>query len=352
MRRPDFSPTWSDFITDWCLGIPPSVSEEQTWLALDTLEHLWPEYLDELIQRGDRGILAISPVVHTGLALAACEPLDGFAQVLKRLTGGERSAMAEVTFAAALVKSGYRPSLEPQLNGKRLDAVVDAEGEQVYVEVIAPERSNAIMEGQTAINLLADTLLTNVGTNIEILFQTDISLEVSQRVLQFVESAPVTEEIQTIAGVAALLKRELKAEDVPVVGSTIPRTDSGPAIAISRIRRNETGVTAITVRLPVTDERAQRLLAGELHHFSQDEVNLLVINVTNVPRGIETWSPLLQRCLQPTRNRRVGAIILYEQSLSAHDGNIYQRWEVLRNPHAYKRIPESLLERIEILNEK
>src|SRR5437764_918269 len=102
-----------------------------------------------------RGIGLITLTVHPGAVLRACEQLPGISEVLARIRHGEQSALSEAVIAAALVQVGYLPELGPTLGSGRLDVLVEAEGSPVYVEVISPERADAILEAQVAIQALA-----------------------------------------------------------------------------------------------------------------------------------------------------------------------------------------------------
>ena len=127
-----------------------------------------------------------------------------------------------------------------------------------------------------------------------------------------------------------------------MIGPRIHNPDPRPAVAVGRVAREEDGIyTSATVRLPTTDERVHRLLSGELQHFSSEERNMLVINVGAVPGGIK-WLPLIERWFQPTRNRRVGAVVLFEQPLDGTPLAIRQHWRVSENPYAYAPIPSAL----------
>jgi hypothetical protein len=103
--------------------------------------------------------------------------------------------------------------------------------------------------------------------------------------------------------------------------------------------------------LPIDDVRAQRLLKDELHHFSKEPCNILVMNVAAVIGGIKSWGPLLERCFQPTQRTRIGAVILYEGGFE--DGRVYlQRWKVIPNPYAHIPIPALLLDALASLDQR
>src|SRR2546421_868909 len=54
-------------------------------------------------------------------------------------------ALAEARFASALVKVGYHPVLDtPHRNGKHPDALILSDNQEVFIDVILPERSDHI----------------------------------------------------------------------------------------------------------------------------------------------------------------------------------------------------------------
>jgi hypothetical protein len=110
--------------------------------------------------------------------------------------------------------------------------------------------------------------------------------------------------------------------------------------------------TAAIVRMSITDERAYRLLRKELSHFSPTERNIIVIRTTEVPGGMKRWGQSALRWFQPGRNRRVGAIILYEK-VATWDPQyaVRQYGQVIENPYAYMPIPRSLYNAIWALDE-
>jgi hypothetical protein len=345
---------WSEFVAEWCLGIEPVEAPYEVERAFDALRRLWPEFLNELEaqgEQGSRGISTIAPAIALGLTLAACESLNGFGPVMARLRQGERSALAELEFAAALVRCGFTPVLEPQLGSKTLDCSVGVGSERVYVEVIAPEQAAAIKDARaTAMRMAEELVERTTGSRTEVL----LSDEPGVRLDAIVEAVTTTlpdGRVHNVEGIAKV-RRDFLGPQPPNVGPLIANPDPRPTVAVSRMTGGGGGVfTSATVRLTITDERARRLLSNELSHFSQTERNILAVRVSNVPGGMKWWWPLVLGWFQPSRNRRVGAIVLYEQALGGMPFAIRQRWRVIENPYAYMPVPRSLINAIGDLDE-
>ncbi len=48
-------------------------------------------------------------------------------------------------------------------------------------------------------------------------------------------------------------------------------------------------------------------------HFSREEMNILVMDVSRTPGVLKSRIPLIQRRLQPGTNRRFGAVMLFHR---------------------------------------
>jgi hypothetical protein len=340
-----FGTTWDEFLTKWCLGNAPQHDQETVENALNALLRVWPERAAEIAAANTRGLLVISPAITNGIVLRACENLDGFEKVLRRLKTGERSASSELVFAARLVKAGFRPVLEPPLCGRFLDARIPTDVGDVYCELIAPETSDAICAIVTAATALAARLRDqNAGKRVEVLLSVDIDEGISNTVAETAKLRPVSDETWTLANVAVISKRVM-ADDANV-GPTIPSPEVAATIGAAQCSYDGAVRTAGIVRVPVTDTRAKRLLYAESHHFSREHMNILVVDVTRIVSSLKAWGRLIEKCFQPDQNRRFGAVVLFFAGTTGEKMTASQQWKVVRNPYAERPIPESLLERI------
>ncbi len=292
----------------------------------------------------------IHPAIHLGLILLRCESLDGFREVLVRAKKGEASARSELEFAAGLVRIGLNPSLEPQLGAKKLDTRFVFDEQEVFCEVIAPERSDAMEDAEAQITAMARRLVQdNPDTEIEVLLSPSFDFAKSKDLEDSIWLTDVGLKRHEVPEAGAFIK--FAAPLVPVVIPRLMAEAPGPVLGTAHMMNNTGNITQAVVRLPSGDWRAERLLTAELHHFSKDRMNLLAIDVSQVPGGMKEWVDPLQRRFQPTRNRRIGAVVLYEKSgLVGPTSKIWPRWRVLRNPHAYVPAPQSLLDAIGTLD--
>jgi hypothetical protein len=348
---PAFGTSWDDFVTNWCLGVAPATNQTETVLALDALVRLLPEYVARVINQPSRGLGVIAPAIDVGVTLAACESLPGFSALLPRIRQGESSAFSEASYAAALKRTGCAPELEPVSGSGLLDTAVEWRGTPIYSEVISPERAETIIKVQNDVHALANDirdLLALTGSTLEVLLETDLTPETHAAVLNAAAGLPVNQETR-IDGLATFIRRP---SSIPLqLGPTIVSKGDTPVIAAAAGKLDAGVGTGGIVRMPILDGRARRLLAGELHHFSQEHHNILAIDITRVPVGPKNWAPLIKRSFQPGQNRRIGAVIFFSRGLVGTPITTRQQWAVVANPYAYRPVPADFLQLVASLDE-
>jgi hypothetical protein len=354
---PNIDANWCQFVTEWCLGVEPDETPSEVERAFDALRRYWPEVVEELeIQgaQGHRGISMVVSAVARGRTLAACERLDGFGPVMARVRRGERGAIAELQFAEALVRCGFLPVLEPKVGSKTLDCLVRIGSKRVYAEVIAPEQAAAVKDAESTLQRMATELVERTtGTRTEILLSEEPDVQFDA-ILDAVSSTLPDGRVHEVAEIAKV-RRDYLGLLPPNAGPLINDLDPRPKIGVSSARVGGGGAvlsTSVTVRQVITTERVHRLLSNELPHFSKREQNILAVRVTEAEGHMSWWVPFVLRWLQPVRNRRVGAVILFEQgSFMGPPFTIRQRWRVIENPYAYRPVPRSLINAISALDE-
>jgi hypothetical protein len=344
-QRSDFGDTWSAVVSEWYLRVQPPVSEDVGWAALDALERHMPESIDAAVAQGLRGIAIIAPLVDSGITLLACEQLEGFEQVLRRLRSGQQASASELYVGRALTEVGYRPTLEPPLNENVLDASVSAAGRTVYMEVISPQLSEVMAQAYAGMQSVGDRLTIEVpDSNLDVyLFPTYEHIHLDSVVALAKDQAALSySTMKDIPNVA--LVRYDPTQNPPAF--PMPPAYEGMPVLVT-IRSEG---TRVAVHLLFEDIRVQRLMEAESHHFSPKEVNVLIIDVTQAGGGFSTWTPLIQRRFQPTINRRFGAVALY-QSYTTIGGKVGRLWTTLWNEYAYQPVPQEFLDNLRRLND-
>lgn len=335
---------WDRFLSEWCLGNPPATESSEVVRGLEALARLWPERIREAAASPVRGLTVVVPLVDTGLTLAHCESLAGFDAVLRRARGGERSAGFELRFARHAQRAGYSVQLEPKLNGKVLDTLILDSGEPVFCEAIAPDISELMGAAKDRIMGLAEAVVSRcLGKHVEVLLLKDLDDQIGVRLLEVVNALPATEEPIRI-GEEALVQVS-PGMQAPVVSPRIPAPQSLAVLGAASVQVQGSVSTSAIVRLPVSDQRAKRLIYAESHQFSRETKNVLVIDTTAVPGGMTGWLPLIRRTFQPGQNRRFGSIILHSRGLIGESMDLEERWEAVQNPYAYRPVAPEFLQR-------
>jgi hypothetical protein len=351
--RHDFGKDWDEVVRDWCLGLYFPIESDRAWEALGAIEHLWPERLGEVLTRGQRGYFVMAHVIDDGLTLTACQNLDGFEGVLSRIKKGEQAALSELRFAAALVNVGYEPVLDKEYRGKRPDALIIAENKEIFVDVITPEMSEDTKQAEVIASTLAQKpfhKLANQTTpsRLEVYILTLDLHNFADEIAHFLDTRglSLSETVHTIPNIALVKYSEPDA--LHNIGPTIPVDTEFPVIGVGRA--NSTG-NSVTVRLPFTDDRLELLMHRKRKQFSEDEVNLLVIDLSGVSSSFKRWLPLARRRLQPTINRRFSVIVLFYRYLDISTAAFIRACHIEEHPNPYQRLPTSLLNDLARLNQ-
>jgi hypothetical protein len=75
-------------------------------------------------------------------------------------------------------------------------------------------------------------------------------------------------------------------------------------------------------------------------------MNVLVVQVGAVPGALPGWEPLIRNVFTPSRNTRLGAVILVER---LYDGVVVpgaHAGRVIVNPHARRPLPDRMLDAV------
>ena len=150
-----------------------------------------------------------------------------------------------------------------------------------------------------------------------------------------------SEEVHIIPNTALIKYSEVTG--VPNLGPTIQVDTEFPAIGVARGHITDSSMNSVTVRLPFTDERLELLMHRKQDKFSKDEVNLLIIDLENIPHGYKRWPPLARRRLQPRMNRRFSGIVLFYHYFDLDTRMFLNTCHLEEHPNTYKRLPISLL---------
>lgn len=352
-HRHDFGKDWNEVVRNWCLEVFVPLDSDKAWEALGALEHLWPEYLGEVLARGQRGYFVMAHVIDDGLTLAACQHLDGFEGVLSRIKNGEQAALSEMRFASALVDLGYQSVLDKEYRGQRPDALIRTEDKEIFIDIITPEMSEDTKQAEGIASTLVQKLLHKLAnqptsSRLEVYILTPDLHNVADEITHFLDAPrlSLSETVHTIPDIA--LVKYSEPTTLQNVGPTILVDTEVPILGVA------TAVSpghSVIVRLPFTDERLELLMRRKRKQFSEDEVNLWVIDLYGTPYGFKKWLPLVRRRLQPNINRRFSGIVLFYRYLDMSTRVFVRTCHTEEHPNPYQKLPTNLLNDLSKLNQ-
>lgn len=353
-QRLDFGRDWNEVVAHWCFGSPLSVPPEKAWVALGVLEELWPEYLGDVLARGLRGDFVIAHVIDDGLTLLACRNLDGFDSVLYRMRNNEQSALAEARFASVLVNLGYQPVLDtPHKNGKHPDALILSDNQEVFIDVISPERSDNLKHlsdiGTALVNHFLEKLSARfTNKRLEIFALAPDLMSIREHIDRFIDESenPVTDEIYAISEIALI---KFNDGNTQIDISQLIQVEPDPPLIMGTTSTNQTG-NSVVLRFSTADERLQRMLNDKSPQFSKEEANLFVIDLSRIPYGLKNWPHLVRRRLQVERNRRFSGVLLLHRYLDNEARSFVLNSHLEEHPNPNKKLPVSYLNDLMRLN--
>ncbi len=298
------------------------------------------------------GALPTLAVAGTGAQLQAVQNAAGFPELLERLRTGEAATYSEL-MASFLCERGlteirleYGTSVLVGDRIRRPDfRVARASHPWIYVEVTAPNRSEANQRAQKLIAAIGEGLMAlPSGTTIEVLLLRYPSNE---------ESGYLVETAIALAATKRTLTKEV--DDLAVItvnrlppGIVEPQDHGrnlGPVLGFARaFGQGGRPDKHVSVRIPVTDQRAVNFLTTEAQQLPTHEPGLIMMDMNSVPGGFKEWEDLLVHHLQPTIQTRVSAICLFFSSirLTAEGEALTPEMRLIENSHATLALPKWL----------
>lgn len=277
--------------------------------ALRTVAELWPEAISD-----SRGMYAACALIELGKALIRTRACPGFDALLPRLKKLDQGAHAELIVASALMEKGLQVRLDVPCNGSVLDLAIENDARLVYVEITAPLESEYLAR-QRELSIEFGLRLDHAseGFSVEVEFAEDLTHELVDTLLDRLSSEH-SGEWQTIS-------------------STV-RFRRWPSPADSQVR---------SIAYPGVDRRTEKIIRRKPDQLSTDVPNIVVIDVRSIGASVVEWLSATRRILQPTKNRRIGAVVLFQSFFSIHLDRGYRLWWVVENPHASCPVPPEIL---------
>jgi hypothetical protein len=293
---------------DWLGGAAIAIPSDEVLAAFVRCERILGPGWIERARRGTPGTMPTLNVVAMGQRLAYIESLPSNETLVEQLRKGEASAHAELSAIYVLSKHA-RPAIELYP-----DALV---GNNKRVPDFRTRRSDA-----------------EPWTYVEVT-QPDISEMHEDLDAHAASVVKLVETIKRPFGLGLLIFNEYPAGQV-VTG------DHGEEVIVPRLgySRSILGPAEpsrqIVLRVPYSDERAERFVSREARQLPNDAPGLIMIEVAHAPGAYTSWEPLIARRLRPDMNTRVGGICLFSsgQMLTENGPTVIDNTKLDSNPHA------------------
>ena len=304
-------------------------------------------WLDSSLASGTVGPAVTLPVHMLGEHLAAIEHALDKEKLVARLLKGDRAAFSELHAIALCVPNDrVEIEIEPPIivgNGPRVpDFRVRMHGEPwVHVEVTAPTASETALAAQGAASELVRIATLRDGMTIQVRFRRE-PLESDQqaaaedldaiqlgavidRAMFVMHASPATHEVAPIGG---------DESGRPIYGCMTGLVDGD--------RRS-----AIVVRVPYTDERAQQVLDAEAKQLPKEGPGLVCVLTTYGAY----WSDLIERSYSPKIRRRISGALLFQSGIRGSESGyrLPTTGRLVANRHARTPLPDWLLTHLETL---
>jgi len=370
---------WKDILQNWMLGQPPDYKIEDVVNAFNDVERIMgSKWLDRVFGQS-RGTMEAIQIIELGRTLREIEKIPAGSSLISKIsacyphtiyqgnarrkpdptTFGSSDELHELAHALAVAQSvaHYRRhsleiELEPELSVKTKkrhpDFRVKHDSAWVYVEVVCPGFSQ---EEQNIYKTLAR--IANVNAKIRMdrvaevyLFKDPSETEISQiidKCKSLAESDLQPQEC-AIGNTAQIFTNPWNQELLPTFLPAV--NEKRPILGFVRFEiNNEEGIAhgrKCNVKMPFTDERAQRILSEKSRQLSKEHPGLIIVDVSRVSGGLKRWPELMKGRLQPNLNRRISGILITESSISGKSMKTEKRF--VEHPNPIHRLPRDFVQ--------
>jgi hypothetical protein len=334
-----------EWLADSVIAVPP----DQVVAAFDRCELLLGrEWIFE--SRGSVvGALPTLRVVTMGQRLASLDGLRGAETLIEKLAKGDSSAAAEL-HSIDLLRSVGNTSVElfpTVVVGSRkrepdFRIRCDQNDPWVHVEVTRPDMAEAHEQAKEICDKLSAAI-----DSVDRSFDLEVFL---RREPADAEVGAVLTAIETLCSTTESGRSELpNGLGLLLLGSTptgpITPADHGeevrPRLGQARIKVEPGVARRIVVRLPYSDDRAEKFLHREAAQLPTDGPGMLMVHMGNTPGGFRTWEPLIRRRFQPAVHTRVGGVCLFSSGTLLTEAGfaVLSQTKLIANPHARSPLP-------------
>lgn len=344
MDKPINYPNIQTIKKDWLLEVPSGYSDKELVEGFESvIDFLGNNFIEEKWV-GQKGIAITNQIVNLGLDLISVTNTKGFEKLIARLLNPDTyySASSELACAAPFANVGILNELYPANPDKNrvLEMKVETkDGKTVFIEVVSP---------QTQVwNTFLVKLIEPIRKRTALLQDTRLEVFI-YKILDQGEQQELFEDIGllTKTGYLDIEKHKegkyhifLSHADTIKISTAEKKTEEQTTLFVTNLTQANGHKNLITIGVPFADQRATRVLEDEYHQLTSSYPNIIVIDVSGVPKGLENWPVYIKRRLQPSLNRNISAVVL-RSSVNAKRIETQTLW--ILNPHARHKINQVL----------
>ena len=360
---------WKDILQDWLLGETLDYKTDDIVNAFNDLERIMnPGWLDQIFGQS-RGTVTAIQIIELGRMLREIEQTHGGSGLISKIAnyypytvyhGGSPKkldslsfqssnelhelahVLAVVRYATHYIRSCLEVELEPELlvrnKTRHPDFRVKHDSTWIYVEVVCPGFSNEarnIYETLARIAEVKDEIRMDRVAEVY-LFKDPSQTEVTRIIdkCKLLSEDDLQPQRCTIGNTAQIFTNPWNQELLPTFPPAVQ--ENRPILGVIGFEiKNEGGVghgRKCSVKMPFTDERAQRILGEKSRQLSRECHGLIIVDVSSVAGGLKRWPELMEGRLQPSLNRRIGGILIAENSISGKSMKTEKRFIEHPNP--------------------
>lgn len=360
---------WQDILQDWSLGGSVDYEKEDVVNAFNDVERIMgPKWLG-LAFGQSRGTMVAIQIIDLGMTLKTIESIPNASKLISKirnllpktifhgnrhkkpdpsviLSSNRLHELAHSLQVARLIahyrRHSFEVEVEPELpvrtEIKRPDFRVRYDKTWVYVEVVCPGFSK---EAQNVNKILAR--IANVNKKLRMdrvaeifLFKDPSDTEINQIISKCRQLAEkdIQPQEYIMGNTAQIFTNPWNQERLPKFTPAVE--EKRPILGIVEFEiKHDKGVAhgrKCNVKMPITDERAQKILYKKSRQLSKTNPGLIVVGVSGVPGGLKRWPELIRRRLQPRLNRRISGVLITESAVTGKSLETRKRFIEHPNP--------------------
>jgi hypothetical protein len=330
------------------LNAPTDYTDKELEMGFEAVERFLGKTFLDVKWKGQRGIAMVNQVVNLGLDLISVCHTKGFDKLITRLQNSTTYSVAcsELACASPFAKSEVLTQLypsNPDKNGELEMKLETKDGKLVFVEVVSPRTQiwNTFLMKLIEPIRKRTTLMQNMRLEVFIykILDENEQLELFYDCGLLVKTGQIDSENHKEGKYHIFLSHA----DTIKINTAEKKTEEQTTLFVTNLTQMNGHKNLITVGVPFADQRAQQVLEGEYHQLTSNYPNIIVIDVSGVPKGLDNWPIYIKRRLQPTLNRKISAVLL-------HSGVNSKRMEIkhlwIHNRHAHHTLDQEFLDLI------